>query len=131
MCEVSDKIRFCTCDPEQVDLEANHWIFKTSRAYANGMTVIGSYMLPVIGDDSMLQSNEEIIAQRVNDPDAFDVDLQPRDGDRLLVVVVCREHFDDKQHLEFEYDNGRWEHQVYYPFAWGEPLESSKTGIVK
>lgn len=131
MCQVSDKIKFCTCDPDHIDFEGNHWIFKTSREYDFGMTVIGTYMLPAIGDYMMTQHNKAAVSSRVNDPDAFDVDLHPQEGDRLLVVVVCHEHFDGAQHLEFEYENGRWESCVYYPFGWSHIHPTTRQGTLK
>lgn len=117
MCEISDKIKFCTCKAKSTERLKNYWVF---HQYEEGRFdgIMGSCDPPMLMDEQMVQYNEETLLKRVNETDAFDVDLQPKSKDRLEIVLTCNEHFGGDLHIGFEYKKGQWVACEYDLFEW-------------
>ena len=117
MCEVSNKIKFCTCKAKSTERLKNYWVFhKYHKDRFDG--IMGSCNLPLMVDENMVQYNEATILKRVNEADAFDVDLKPKNKDRLEIVLTCNEHFGGDLHIGFEFKKGQWVPCEYNVFEW-------------
>lgn len=72
---------------------------------------------------STLRANRDLLINRLNEPDAFDIDLKPQERDYLLLNFVCG---DDETPVQFGfiYSNNRWEVETTMLFFW--EIESLK-----
>jgi len=117
MCIISDKIKFCTCKAKSSDSLKNYWVFhRYDKGRFDG--IVGTCNLPVLMDEDIVKCNEETLLKRVNEADAFDIDLQPKNKDRLEIVLNCEQHFGGDLHIGFEYKKGQWVACEYDLFEW-------------
>jgi hypothetical protein len=117
MCKISDKIKFCTCKAKSSDSLKNYWVFhRYDKGRFDG--IVGTCNLPVLMDEDIVNYNEETLLKRVNEVDAFDIDLQPKNKDRLEIVLNCKQHFGGDLHIGFEYKKGQWVACEYDLFEW-------------
>jgi len=117
MCHLTNQIKFCTCKAQSTERLKNYWVLH--RYHKDQFAGIeGSCNPPMLMDDAMVAHNEQTLLKRVNEPDAYDVDLQPQAKDRLEIVLTCREHFGGPLHIGFEYKKGQWVPCDYDLFEW-------------
>jgi hypothetical protein len=109
MCEVSDKIKFCTCVDDDIYIEElNHyWVLHRYSKDIN-LNVMGS---PVLPDhlNPMFEINAEIVVNTLNTPEAFDKNIELKRGDRLE-VALCNNSNDhnDMLYYNFKYTGKIW-----------------------
>jgi hypothetical protein len=87
MCEVSDKIKFCTCVDDNIDIEElNHYWGLHRYNKDKNLIVMGS---PVLPDqlNPKFEINAEIVVNTLNTPEAFDKNIELKRGDRLEVAL--------------------------------------------
>lgn len=85
MCRISSTLKLCTCDVGDVSQLQNYWIlhrFHSGKDYF----VIGRTMVPDVLDPQDEAFNRALLLARLQEPDAFDVDLEPQEGDRLQLT---------------------------------------------
>ncbi len=83
------------------------------EARLNGLIVSPGYL-----DEKMVEMNAVTLQKRLNEPDAFDMELSPNDNDRLLIVLTCKEHFSGETFHDFEYKAGKRTACEYDHFEW-------------
>lgn len=88
-------------------------------------------MMPHEMDAALNQLNRNTLLKRLNEADAFDVDLQPQPGDRLLLSVRVGKQNDETVKYGFEYSQGKWQHTDYFCFDWEQEHEVAVTGKLK
>ena len=130
MCVVSDKIKFCTCSAEDLDGALNTWTFFRKRPRSNEtLHILGSAMMPLEIDFFTELQNQETLLKRVNERDAFDIDLNPEEGDRLL-LSFRKDKDAPPLWYGFEYFDGVWEEESYSVFDWMETHKEGEKGKV-
>jgi hypothetical protein len=110
MCDVSDKIKFCTCVDGNTDIEdLNHyWVLhrynKNKDLQVLGMPVLPDHFQP------KFEMNAQLIEHTLNTIDAFDQQLLLEKGDRLE-VMLCNNATDiqDPFYYNFRYTGTAWE----------------------
>jgi hypothetical protein len=117
MCQISHKIKFCTCSNEDPETFKNYWIFYRYDKNRKDF-VIGEVSLFIPFNEEMVQYNEATLLQRINEHDAFDIDLQPKSKDRLLVVLQCEPHFSEGLNIGFEFKKDKWIPCEYNSLEW-------------
>lgn len=129
MCKVSDKIKFCTCIDEEVEIEEldNYWILfrYNPDKYER---IVGMFILPRI-DPPFFELNKETILNRLTEQDAFDIPIGFKSRDRLLISIN-----NDKADVEedmtylFKFTRGKWKSIAYEPFHLMEEFDQYKKG---
>lgn len=109
MCKVSDKIKFCTCLDDTIDIEElNHyWVLHRYNKDKN-LSVMG---MPVFPNDlnPLFEINAEIVLHNLNTPEAFDKEIELKRGDRLEAVVCSNTAGnDDRFYYNFKYTGKIW-----------------------
>jgi hypothetical protein len=138
MCKVSDQIKFCTCDIDNLEELTNYWIFYRYHRDKNEI-IVGSYMFPVRWNPAIVEHNEATLLKRINESDAFDTDLRPKYKDRLEIVLHWKDAndtapedlFNGPLHLGFEFKKGKWQPCTYDYFEWVKKHEEEVAGILE
>ena len=118
MCQVSDKIKFCICNVKDINDLLHYWVFHSYNEDLDLM-VMGQPIMPAQIDEETDMINKKALLKRVNERDAFDVELYPKEKDRLQLSFTCFELSDNGMiHYGFEFRNGRWEEEDYELFDW-------------
>jgi hypothetical protein len=127
MCKISDKLKFCSCDIDDIyDLE-HYWIFYRYEK-DKIMRIVGSMLPPMNILITTERYNNKSLLILVNDPSSFDVDLKPKSKDRLQLHFTI----DSVQFLDygFEYKDNKWVSKKYHPFGWEEKYAEDKGGKI-
>jgi hypothetical protein len=129
MCRVSDKIKFCTCSVS-LDQLKNYWVL---HRYVEGKLdiVIGQPLMPYNVDEQTDTYNKEVLLKRVNEADAFDVNLNPKENDRLQVTFTRDMEDEENMNYGFVFKNGKWEEEGYDALEWMWRHEEKTFGKVK
>jgi hypothetical protein len=129
MCRVSDKIKFCTCSVS-LDQLKNYWVL---HRYVEGKLdiVIGQPLMPYNVDEQTDTYNKEVLLKRVNEADAFDVNLNPKENDRLQVTFTRDVEDEENMNYGFVFKNGKWEEEGYDALEWMWRHEEETFGKVK
>ena len=88
MCKVSSHIKFCTCSKRELSKLDNYWIFHRYDKKRDYL-IIGEAIFQNYMDQDMIYYNKEKLLMRVNEPNAFDMDLKPKQNGRLQVHLAC------------------------------------------
>ena len=109
MCEISDKTKFCTCSSDVEKLK-HYWVLHRKSAKLDEMQFcVGTYMMPNEKAMAFLEINTTTIENRLNESDAFDVDLELKNKDILEVVINNKSrNYEDQITYAFEYNKGKW-----------------------
>jgi len=129
MCLVSDKIKFCTCDEEDIEIEElnNYWILYRYNP-DKFEKIVGMFILPR-EDPSFFELNKETILKRLKDPDAFDIPIVFKSRDRLLVSINNdKENIEEDMTYLFKFTRGKWKPIAYEPFHLMEEFDQYKKG---
>ena len=87
MCEVSDKIKFCTCaDVENIYELDSYWVLHKFNP-GDDDVLIGMMQPPTAFRDPNFKPNRNVILDRLNDGEAFDKPFKFEKKDRLEVVI--------------------------------------------
>jgi hypothetical protein len=131
MCKLSEKLTLCTCSAASfADLE-HYWVFHRFVAGKNEM-VIGRALLPDKLDAEVEAHNRSVLLARLNEIDAFDVDLKPKDGDRLQLTFRFPLAGATKTiTYGFAHAGGRWVEQAYDHLSWRWQHDRESFGEVR
>jgi hypothetical protein len=126
MCEVSEKLKLCTCEVASVGELENYWVLHR-LVKGKDQIVVGRSLLRPRLDEDLERWNHLILLARLNEPDTFDVDLEAREGDRLLLV------FRKDITYGFQRERGRWvpAGEPYDHLAWARRHVSERFGEVR
>jgi hypothetical protein len=130
MCKVSDKIKFCTCKAKSTEQLKNYWVF---HRFIKGKfeLVIGQPMLPFLIDEQTHLLNRETLLKRVNEADAFDIDLKPKQNDRLQLSFNFGDTIYDRIDYGFLYRNKKWIVTGFDSLEWMWKHEEEKFGKIE
>jgi len=93
---------------------------------------MGDLIMPLGLDDiETVAYNEAVLLKRLNEPDAFDVDLAPQRHDRLLVAIRTGDGPSTYQFYGFEWQRGRWVSRDYKVFDWMSEHDEVKVGKLR
>jgi hypothetical protein len=128
MCIVSDKIKFCTCDTPIHKLK-NFWILHRFIKGKN-ILVIGEVMMPYHMDADIEENNRNLLLKRINEMDAFDIELNAKTGDLLQIGFAVDSGY---QHLTygFKYTGKKWKPESYDPLRRMWHHESDLAGKIR
>ena len=94
MCEVSDKLKLCTCSSDISKLKY-YWVFY--RYAGNKLeNMIGEPIMPVAINPETDILNIQLIGKLLNDGNVFDFELTPKTKDRLLLAFNIAKGKEDK-----------------------------------
>lgn len=137
MCELSKKLKLCTCDAGSSVAALDHfWVLHRFDPAKNTM-VIGRVRMPDRLDAEVEAYNRALLLARLNEPDAFDVDLGPREGDRLQLTFTFRKHVPPGKesvkviHYGYAYENGRWKEMPYESLSWYRKHHREQSGELR
>jgi hypothetical protein len=132
MCEVSDKIKFCTCSSDVEKLN-HYWVLHRKLTNPDEMQFcIGMYTLPNEKALKYLEINTTTLENRLNEPDAFDVVLELKNNDILEVVLNNRaKDYEDLIIYAFEYNDGKWKSIEYDTFELMNEFKETDSGKMK
>jgi hypothetical protein len=113
MCEITDQIKFCTCVKGHYSKLPHYWLYyrfgKKKENILMGTAIIPSYLsLPVYIE------NQFKLLGRLNNPDAFDVEIHPKDGDRREIVLNNLEK--SRAEFHFVFQDSSWDCENHDPF---------------
>jgi hypothetical protein len=132
MCTVTNKLKLCTCniDAEECYNLPNYWVFyKYSKQKEDH--ILGMPMFPLFGDTTSHEYNLQHLPILLNDGNVFDVDLQPKNKDRLRIHITLHADKSESFDYGFEYKNGIWLTQEYDFFTWHDRHDETENGFVK
>ena len=106
MCLVSKEIKFCTCEEDSTSDRPNYWVLHRFNKDKN-LRIMGKISRPENDLKPNYISNKKTILNRLNKPNAFDIDISFVEGDVLSVVLNSS---DSKKREDFcyEYNRGTW-----------------------
>lgn len=119
MCEISNKLKLCTCADTE-DLE-NFWELHIYHEEQE-VHVVGMPMLPVMMSPQDFR-NKELFLQYLNEGNCFDFPYTPKEKDRLLIALKPSEgqpsDFDSEYIFNgYSYNGQQWQHEEYDTFEW-------------
>jgi hypothetical protein len=132
MCELSTKLKLCTCGAASVSELRNYWIlYRFDKA--QDCIVAGSIVSYDEPSKTVQANNRALLLERLHEADAFDVDLRPREGDRLQLTFTCSEPGGRVKTLYYgyEYKSGRWTEEEYDELSWERKHYQAKFGKVQ
>lgn len=129
MCKVSDKIKLCTCEVTSVSKLKHYWILHRYNKSKNNI-IIGEFMLPYMLDEKMLINNKAMLLNRLNEADAFDVELSPKSKDRLQLTFTCPGANDQQITYGYSYKKGKWVEEDFDSLEWSWNHDEQKFGII-
>ena len=132
MCEISDKIKFCTCSSD-VETLKHYWVLHRKSANLDEMQFcVGTYMMPNEKAMAFLEINTTTLEKRLNESDAFDVHLELKNKDILEVVINNKSrNYEDQITYTFEYNKGKWKSIEYDFFELMNEYEETDSGKMK
>jgi hypothetical protein len=108
MCLVSDKIKFCTCVDDNIDIESldHYWILYRYNPNKN-VQVMGLALPPVLMDELSYFESQEVIINRINSGAGFDQKFEFKEGDRLELSLNTNDE-ELMFQFYFEYGGEQW-----------------------
>ncbi|MEJ6687445.1 MAG: hypothetical protein QNK70_09235 [Crocinitomicaceae bacterium] len=130
MCRVSDKIKFCTCDPDiEIEDMDNYWVLYRRDTDKNE-PVMGSISCLIGLDKKDFKINQKILEKRINEPDAFDIPIILQPGDELHIhLTTPRSNVFAEDDYAFVYQE-KWECCDYEWFSYIGMFDVVKQGSV-
>ena len=130
MCEVSDKLKLCTCNTDIGKLK-NWWAFYRFEKGKNDF-LIGEPMMPSTIPAEIDSLNRDLLTRLLNDGNVFDFDLKPKSKDCLLLTfrVPKKRHESGIIQYGYVYKNRKWVEIDFKPFSWEEHHNEEITGKI-
>jgi hypothetical protein len=81
VCKITNKIKFCTCKATDTDKLKHYWCLNRYNKNSYDFAIVGSMVMGNVGITLDYEVNKVILEQRLNDAEAFDMDLrfEPKD----------------------------------------------------
>jgi hypothetical protein len=133
MCLVSNKLKLCTCSKDEAGTFENYWVFHryNGKNPIEGYEVMGSLIFDVSLKSPFHYRNKRSLLKRINEPDAIDIDLKPKEEDRLELVFNYIQPNPQPYFYGFRFHNGKWVHKKFEPFEWMRDHSEIKDGPIK
>lgn len=130
MCEVSGKLKLCTCNATSVEKLKHYWILYRYNREKNNI-IIGDFILPYMLDEEMVIKNKAVLLKRLNEEDAFDIDIFPKNKDRLQLTFTCSAFSNQQITYGYSYKNGKWIEKDFDPLEWQWHHDEEISGAIK
>jgi hypothetical protein len=136
MCKLSEKLKLCTCNARSVAALKHYWVLFRFDATKNRM-VRGRVSLPDRLDAKVEAYNRRLLLARLQEADAFDVDLHPEEGDRLAITFQCSEAGASGRRATkiitygYAHKGGRWVEERYNPLSWQWHHDRERFGALR
>ena len=129
MCKVSDKLKLCTCNAEEISLADSYWVLKRYNP-DNQVTIMGEVIMPYTLEKSIDDYNVATLLSSLNTGNCFDIPMSLHDKDILeLHLILPRNAIGSFINYTFIYSKGHWEHTEYNPFI--HPYDEWQEGCIK
>lgn len=131
MCTLSETLKLCTCESGSLGDLDHYWVF---HRFVDGKDnpVIGRVLVSYRLDATTEAHNRSLLLARLNQPDAFDIDLQPRDGDRLhLAFRIIVAGAPKTVTYGYALSGGTWVEQTYNSLAWERHHDRETFGEIR
>ena len=128
MCKISDKIKFCSCSGNIQKLK-QYWIlyrYKRDRIHIVGEVVMSAFIDPNTNAHNIL-----ILKKRLNEPDAFDMELSPKERDRLKITFTIGKPDSSLLCYCFAYRKSKWVQVDHDTFDLMSRFTEIKSGKIK
>ena len=130
MCQISDKIQFCTCANGTVEKLKHYWILhrysKEKREMCMGSPIMPSDMI-----DLNFVENQYVLLERLNQADAFDQPMEFKPKDQLEIVINNTPNFQNAFTYSFKYYKGKWSITETDPFDLMNNFDEANSGKIK
>ena len=130
MCQISDKIQFCTCANGSIEKLQHYWILhrysKEKREICMGLPLMPTDMI-----DFNFVENQSVLLERLNQPDAFDQPMEFKPKDQLEIVINSTPNFYDAFTYSFKYYKGKWTITETHPFDLMNHFDEANSGKIK
>ena len=136
MCRLAPTLTLCTCAVRDVSRLPHYWVLHRFDPRKD-THVIGRVARPDVLDPQDDAHNRALLRVRLQEPDAFDVDLAPRDGDRLQLTFRFsgRDRAGRRTVKEITYGYawtaGRWVEETFDPLMWQWHHDRERFGEVR
>lgn len=123
MCKLEGTLKLCTCNAKEASWLDQHWVFYRFNAEKHDM-MIGRVLLPDRLHPNVEAANRRLLLARLQEEDAFDVELQPAEGDRLLITLRCTEldaaGKEVSKMITYGYERkaGKWVEEPFNSLSW-------------
>ncbi|MCB9192195.1 MAG: hypothetical protein H6602_11065 [Flavobacteriales bacterium] len=127
MCQPTNQLKLCTCATNEQRKVPATWEF---HRFVEGKDhyIIGLMVGPPPISLEEDEANSTRLQARLNEPDAFDVDLNPQPNDRL---VLCFRTNQGTYHYGYEFTENQWTAIDYDPFGWEQHHALAKKGCLE
>lgn len=128
MCLVSTQLKLCTCGAKE--RPKNFWTFYRYDKKKDLM-VMGSLIIPVALPGAIELLNQRNLLKRINEADAFDVNLNPAHKDRLELHFSYGQKQGQYVAYGFEFRAGAWQPCPFDCFDWEGTHNAVKHGKIE
>lgn len=129
MCIVSDKLKLCTCNIEELDKLKHTWVlYRIVKGKKH--RVIGSIEPPYNIDSIADLKNAILLLQLLNEQSVFDSPVEPKPRDLLQLTFTVGEN-NETVDYGFVYKGGRWREKKFDSFEWMYEHEEHMGGKIK
>jgi hypothetical protein len=106
MCKITSKIKFCTCKASATEKLQHYWcLYRFNKEKDD---VVMGLLLPDEPLTINFEVNKVVLEKRLNEVDAFDVNLSFKPKD--VLEIVCNNFNDSKRTVYgFKYKGKRWQ----------------------
>jgi hypothetical protein len=126
MCNISDKLKLCTCSDVNTD-HSHYWVLYRFVKGKKEMTV-GEIIMPAHIEPETDTSNQNLLLTLLNTGNVFDEPVNAVNKDLLLLSFKTKKG--DHINYGFLFRKGCWEGTKYDPFVWENKHEEIKTGEI-
>ena len=131
MCEISDKLKLCTC---KKDVSKLKYTWQYYRYVGNKESfIVGEIMMPVDLEPALEEHNRELLTRLLNDGNVFDFEVTPKFRDRLVLHCDLSHEKEDEKFLvyEFLFVKGHWKFSEAGPFFIEENMKQIAHGKIE
>lgn len=107
MCIVSDKIKFCTCINDDFEELPHYWLLFRFNKHKD-LQYIGTTLMPLDFMQPNFKFNKATLLKRLNEPDAFDKEIEFKPKDQLKVVINNLLGYEERMEFGFKFKRGKW-----------------------
>lgn len=135
MCKLADKIKFCTCVDENINIEdLNHyWVLhrvnsnteESMNEIIMGMPIFPDHLHP------MFDINDKALLSTLNTNDAFDKKINTANGDVIEIVLCNNDNSTGLFRYTYKYNGSLWESDDADCFELSNNYKELKKGRIK
>ena len=96
---------------------------------------MGEPVIPAFLNPQHEAFNSELLLRLLNEGDVFDIELKPKNNDRLLLSFYVSNTMyaggSNQKDYGFKYDRGKWKAHPFDPFEWERKHDEEKEGKIE